>query len=154
MPTTPTTATLLPELPNILASFQPIPTYSVATGFEIADALHLLSHLAGHRQGDVLEVLGYCLSFDEQGQPYALLAYVRPSATECVTFTERQAARFPEAGQQERWLSNERPLLLTEIDITDHADALALERSTPVVAAPSAAVLPFHQPAAGLRKAA
>ena len=154
MPTTPTPADLLPALANVLASFQSTPDYSVATGFEIADALHLLAAVGGHRPGDVLEVWGYCLSLDDQGQPYALLAYVRPSATHSVCYTERQAARFPAAGQQERWLSNVRPLLLTEIDITDHADELALERRPVAAAAPSAPAQPTHQPAARQRKAA
>ena len=140
------------EIPPLRSALQPKHLYSLATGFESGDRIHLLAAVGGHRAGDVLDVLGYCLSLDEHGNPYALRAYVRASTTSSVGYGARQAVRFAEAGQQERWLSNVRPLRLTEIDITDHAEELALERC-PVVA-PVAAATPLPQPALGLRKAA
>jgi hypothetical protein len=100
-----------------------------------------------------LDVVGQCLCRDANGEAWRLLAYVAPSDGEFTSYADRQAARFPEAGQMERWFGSIY-LFFTEIDITDHADELALERCVPTVAAPSVPALPFHQPATGLRKAA
>lgn len=115
---------LLPALPSAVRGEKPI---AVTDGFKLGDLLHLLSMLMGWPKGTVLPILGYCLCVDGQGQPYALRAYVPLSPQQGTTYAGREAARFPEPGQQERWFEGVH-MRFTELDITDHAHELLLER--------------------------
>jgi hypothetical protein len=115
---------LLPALPSTLKGEKPI---SLTEGFQPGDLLHLLAELVGRPTGTVLPVLGYCLCRDAQGQPYALRAYVPLSPAFATTYAGREAARFPEPGQVERWLGGVQ-MYFTELDLTDHAHELKLER--------------------------
>ncbi len=112
---------LLPLLASALKGEKPL---SLAEGFAEGDLLHLKAPLLGLPKGTVLPVLGYCLYVDAQGQPYALRAYVPLSPEGGTTYAGREAARFPEPGQRERWLQRR----FSELDITDHAHELAIER--------------------------
>ena len=115
---------LLPPLASVLKGEKPI---ALTEGFQPGDLLHLLADVVGRPAGTVLPVLGYCLCVDAQGQPYALRAYVPLSPAFATTYAGREAARFPEPGQQERWLGGVQ-LYFTELDLTDHAHELRLER--------------------------
>lgn len=115
---------LLPPLASALKGEPPIP---LTEGLREGDLLHLLAEVAGRPQGTVLPVLGYCLCVDAQGQPHALRAYVPVCPAFATTYAGREAARFPEPGQQERWLGGVQ-MRFSEIDLTDHAHELALER--------------------------
>ena len=115
---------LLPPLASALKGEKPI---SLLDGFQPGDLLHLLAEVVGRPAGTVLPVLGYCLCVDAQGQPYALRAYVPLSPAFATTYAGREAARFPEPGQQERWLGGVQ-MYFTEVDMTDHAHELRLER--------------------------
>jgi len=115
---------LLPLLLSALKGEKPIP---LLDGLREGDLLHLLSHLLGWPKGTVLPVLGYCLCFDAQGQPYALRVYLPLSSVQGTTYAGREAARFPEPRQQERWFGGIQ-MRFTELDLTDHAHELALER--------------------------
>jgi hypothetical protein len=142
---------LLPALPDALAPGKRKPLHSVATGFGPATKLHLVHALAGHDAGTALDVIGQCLCRDANGEAWRLLAYVAPSASEFTSYADRQAARFPEAGQMECWFGSVY-LFFTEIDITDHAESLLLELGT--VEAEATITPHFYQPATGLRRAA
>lgn len=115
---------LLPPLRSFLKGEPPIP---LTEGLREGDLLHLLAPVAGRPKGTVLPVLGYCLCVDAQGQPYALRAYVPICPAYATTYAGREAARFPEPGQQERWLGGVQ-MRFSEIDLTDHAHELRLER--------------------------
>lgn len=115
---------LLPALPSAVPGEKPI---ALADGFEPGDLLHLQAELVGRPAGTVLPVLGYCLCLDGQGQPYALRAYLPLSPAFATTYGGREAVRFPEPGQQERWFNGVQ-MFFTELDITDHAHELLLER--------------------------
>ncbi|MGI4867830.1 MAG: hypothetical protein ACRYFZ_28190 [Janthinobacterium lividum] len=115
---------LLPPLVSALKGEKPIP---LTEGLLEGDLLHLKAPVAGRPKGTVLPVLGYCLCVDAQGQPYALRAYVPLCPEYATTYAGREAARFPEPGQRERWLGGIQ-LYFSEIDLTDHAHELALER--------------------------
>lgn len=115
---------LLPLLASALKGEKPI---LLTEGLLPGDLLHLKAEVAGRPKGTVLPVLGYCLCLDAQGQPYALRAYVPLCPAQATTYAGREAARFPEPGQQERWLGSVQ-LFFTELDLTDHAHELALER--------------------------
>ncbi|MVN78943.1 hypothetical protein GO988_21650 [Hymenobacter sp. HMF4947] len=115
---------LLPPLASALKGEKPL---SLTDGFREGDLLHLKAEVAGRPKGTVLPVLGYCLCFDAQGQPYALRAYVPICPAYATTYAGREAARFPEPGQRERWLGGVQ-MRFTEIDLTDHAHELAVER--------------------------
>jgi hypothetical protein len=115
---------LLPSVASALKGEKPI---TLAEGLQEGDLLHLKAPLLGRPTGTVLPVLGYCLCFDAQGQPYALRAYVPLCPEYATTYAGREAARFPEPGQRERWLGSIQ-LYFSEIDLTDHAHELALER--------------------------
>jgi hypothetical protein len=115
---------LLPLLASALKGEKPI---LLTEGLLPGDLLHLKATVAGRPKGTVLPVLGYCLYFDAQGQPYALRAYVPLCPEGATTYAGREAARFPEPGQQERWLGGVQ-MYFTELDLTDHAHELALER--------------------------
>jgi hypothetical protein len=119
---------LLPCLPGALRG-QRRTLFSLDTGFELGDQLHLKADIAGHLKGSVVPVLGQCLSRETPlGPPYALVAYVPASATVCVTYAERPAAHFEVGQHVERWFNGVQ-LYFAEIDVTDHAESLALERS-------------------------
>lgn len=137
---------LIPPLRSALA---PKESYAVAT-FLGGDLIHLLSSVAYWPAGTVLPVLGQCQYFDAQKQLWRLLAYVPASADECTTYAGRQARRFPEAGQLEQWFGGVH-MVFTEIDITDSAECLALERRTEAVVIP---MYPANRQASPLRKAA
>jgi hypothetical protein len=115
---------LLPPLPSALKGEKPIP---LTEGLLEGDLLHFKAPVAGRPKGTVLPVLGYCLCVDAQGQPYALRAYVPLCPEYATTYAGREAARFPEPNQRERWLGSIQ-LYFSEIDLTDHAHELALER--------------------------
>jgi hypothetical protein len=115
---------LLPPLPSALKGEKPIP---LTEGLLEGDLLHFKAPVAGRPKGTVLPVLGYCLCVDAQGQPYALRAYVPLCPEFATTYAGREAARFPEPNQRERWLGSIQ-LYFSEIDLTDHAHELALER--------------------------
>ena len=115
---------LLPPLPSALKGEKPIP---LTEGLLEGDLLHFKAPIAGRPQGTVLPVLGYCLCLDAQGQPYALRAYVPLCPEYATTYAGREAVRFPEPNQRERWLGGIQ-LYFSELDLTDHAHELALER--------------------------
>lgn len=115
---------LLPPLRSFVKGEPPIP---LTEGLREGDLLHLLAPVAGRPKGTVLPVLGYCLCVDAQGQPYALRAYVPICPEYATTYAGREAARFPEPGQQERWLGGVQ-MRFSEIDLTDHAHEIRLER--------------------------
>lgn len=118
-------------IPLLQAAFaaKRAPGLSVAAGFAADDSLHLKAAVAGHTAGTVLPVLGYCLFADATGEAYSLLAYVKPSATSCTAYAQREAARFAAPQQTERWLGSIH-LFFAQVDITDHAEELLLERGT------------------------
>lgn len=99
------------------------------TTLQGGDQLHLTAKLLGFPKGSVLPVYGYCALYDEQGQPYSVRAYVRPLSTDkpAVCFGEREAVRFRFDTQREQWFGSVL-MYLTEIDLTDFADCLRLER--------------------------
>ena len=105
----------------------------VADGFRDGDLLHLTASVHDYPKGTVLPILGFCLDTEVDGTPYCLRAYVPGRGT---TYAGRQASRFRTALQQEQWFGGIRPLYFTEIDITDHAEALRLERVTEAVVIP------------------
>jgi hypothetical protein len=115
---------LLPALASALKGEKPI---LLTEGLLEGDLLHCKAPVAGRPKGTVLPVLGYCLCVDAQGQPYALRAYVPLCPEYATTYAGREAARFPEPNQRERWLGSIQ-LYFSEIDLTDHAHELALER--------------------------
>lgn len=115
---------LLPPLPSALKGEKPI---CLTDGFREGDLLHLKAEVAGRPKGTVLPVLGYCLCLDAQGQVHALRAYVPLCPGYATTYAGREAARFPEPNQRERWLGSIQ-LYFSELDLTDHAHELALER--------------------------
>lgn len=114
-------------IPPLRSALEPQHTFSLADGFVDGDLLHLLAEVAHRPAGTVLPVLGQCACYDATGQLWRLLAYVPASPLDCTTYAGRQASRFPEAGQLERWFAGVQ-MRFTEIDITDSAEALAVER--------------------------
>ncbi|MBH8558971.1 hypothetical protein [Hymenobacter negativus] len=106
---------------------------SVAAGFTETDLLHLTAPVLDFPKGTVLPVLGYCIDEEVDGTPYCVRAYVPGRGT---TFAGRQASRFRTALQREVWFGGIRPLFFTEIDVTDHAEALRLERVVEAVVIP------------------
>jgi hypothetical protein len=87
----------------------------------------------GLSSGTVLPVLGYCINEKVDGTPYCVRAYVPGRGT---TFAGRQASRFRTALQREVWIGGIRPLFFSEINITDQAEALRLERVVEAVVIP------------------
>ncbi|NML67641.1 hypothetical protein HHL22_20765 [Hymenobacter sp. RP-2-7] len=138
-------------LPPLRGALNPKESHNLQDGFKEADLLHLLQPLAGRPAGTVLPVLGQLACFDARGQLWRLLAYVPASPSECTTYAGRQARRFPEAGQVERWFAGIPLGYFTEIDLTDSAECLALERQTEAIVVP---MYPANQQAQHLRKAA
>jgi hypothetical protein len=97
-----------------------------ATDLQGGDQLHFTAPVLGFPKGGVQAIYGYCVYTDEQGQPYAVTAYVRGGA-HAVAYTEREARRYATANQREQWFGSVL-MYLTEIDLTDYADCLRLER--------------------------
>ena len=124
---------LLPALPSALPDQRNL-TFDLSAGFEPVDRLHILNEtIAGHLAGSVVPVLGHCLSRETPtSPPYALVAYVPVSPTVCIAYAERSAAHFEADQHIERWFAGVQ-LYFAEIDITDHAESLALERPVVVV---------------------
>jgi hypothetical protein len=120
---------VVPPLRSALGQKQ---EYDLATGFKDGDLLHLLTELQHHPASTVLPVLGQCCCYDAAGNLWRLLAYVPASPLDCTTYAGRQARRFPEAGQVERWFGGIH-MVFTEVDITDSAEALAVERCTEAI---------------------
>jgi hypothetical protein len=119
-----TPAPLLPTLPD--ASNKRV--RHLSSDLQGGDQLHLTASILGFKRGAVLPLYGYCALFDETGRAYSVRGYVRPlSLDHAVPFSEREAVRFRFDNQQERWFG-ERLMYLTEIDLTDYADCLRLER--------------------------
>ena len=137
-------------VPSLRSALEPKQFYDLADGFKDGDLLHLLDELVRRPAGTVLPVLGQNACYDAAGKLWRLLAYVPASPLECTTYAGRQARRFPEAGQTERWFGGVH-MLFTEIDITDSAECLAVERCTEAVVIP---MYPAGHAAGALRKAA
>jgi hypothetical protein len=120
-------AALVPSLPDVLNRRRK----HVVTDLQGGDQLHATSALLGFKRGAVLPIYGYCVLTDESGQAYSVRAYVRPvSMDHAVAFDSREAVRFPTNAlgtQQEYWFGSYL-MYLTEIDLTDYADCLRLER--------------------------
>ncbi len=145
-PTAPTPAPLVPTLADVVNKRLRHP----ATDLQAGDQLHFTAPVLGFPRGTSRAIYGYCVYTDDQGQAYAVRAYVRPTnlGDFVVAFTERDARRYPTANQQERWFG-EYLMYLTEIDLTDYADCLRLERLservTPLL--PAATTAPYLQAA-------
>ena len=123
-----------PSLIPLLASpGKKKPDLAVSAGFTETDLLHLTGPVLDFPKGTVLPVLGYCIDEEVDGTPYCVRAYVPGRGT---TFAGRQASRFRTALQREVWFGGIRPLFFTEIDVTDHAEALRLERVVEAVVIP------------------
>ena len=136
-------------LPCLKGALNPKEPYSLTDGFRASDLLHVLAAGLPWPAGTVLPLLGQCLCRDAQGHTWRLLAYVPAAPQECTTYHGRQARRFPEEGQLERWFAGIPMGYFTELDITDNADDLALERLTEAVIIPM-----YPKPAQMLRQAA
>jgi hypothetical protein len=93
------------------------------------DALHFTAPVLGFPKGRKVFIHGYCTQYDTQGHAYAVTAYVRPLAIgeHTLAYAEREACRYPTDNQQEQWFGSVL-MYLTEIDLTDYADCLRLER--------------------------
>lgn len=141
-----TPATLVPTLTDLFNKR----VKHLATDLQPGDQLHLTAPILGLPKGSVQAIYGYCVHTDAQGQAYAVTAYVRPTSlgAAVVAFTERDARRYPTENQQERWFG-EYLMYLTEIDLTDYADCLRLERLsvriTPLL--PAATTIDYRQAA-------
>lgn len=99
------------------------PSLLVAAGFTATALLHLMGPVGDFPAGTVLPVPGYCIDEEVDGSPYCVRAYGRGT-----TFAGWPARRFRTALQCELWFGGMRPLFFTEVDVTDHAEALRLER--------------------------
>ena len=97
-----------------------------AADLQGGDQLHFTAPVLGFKRGSVQPIFGYCVYTDEQGQVYAVTAYVR-GGEHAVPYTEREARRYPAANQREQWFGSVL-MYLTEVDLTDYADCLRLER--------------------------
>ncbi|MGI4862397.1 MAG: hypothetical protein ACRYFZ_00625 [Janthinobacterium lividum] len=120
------TTSLLPTLPDLFNKR----VRHLITDLQAGDNLHPTSKLLGFPKGYTLPIYGYCALYDADGQPYQVRAYVRPLSFEqkgVVASSEREAVRFRFDNQREVWFG-ERLMYLLEIDLTDHADCLRLER--------------------------
>jgi hypothetical protein len=129
---------LLPVLPDALRPKDKAAAHHLATHpLQAGDQLHVVHSLLGFPRGAVLPVYGACLISDGKGQPYQVRAYVRPEANATpVAYQQREAVRFPATHpdqQREQWFGAVL-LYLVELDLTDYADCLRLERATPAAA--------------------
>ncbi|MGI4875252.1 MAG: hypothetical protein ACRYFX_29195 [Janthinobacterium lividum] len=124
-PTATSPAPLVPCLRDILNKRRLHPVTDLQPG----DQLHTTAPILGFPKGISRPIYGYCLHTDEQGQPYAVTAYVQPLSLgePAVPYTEREARRYPTMGQREQWFGSVL-MYLVEVDLTDYADCLRLER--------------------------
>jgi aminoglycoside phosphotransferase (APT) family kinase protein len=120
------TATISTSLVPTLADVVNKRVRHAATNLQVGDQLHFTAPVLGFPKGGVAGIYGYCVYTDEQGQVYAVTAYVR-GGIHAVPYTEREARRYPAANQREQWFGSVL-MYLTEIDLTDYADCLRLER--------------------------
>jgi hypothetical protein len=120
-----TTAPLVPSLTDLFNKR----VRHLATDLQPGDSLHLMAPILGFKKGRKVSIYGYCVEYDTQGQPFSVTAYVRPDGLgdHTLAYSERQAGRYPTAGQREQWFGSVL-MYLTEIDLTDYADCLRLER--------------------------
>ena len=121
-PATKPLPSLMPTLPDAVDRRISHPVTDLQGG----DQLHLKAKLLGFPKGAVLPIYGYCALFDADGRPYSVRAYVR-GGQQAVAYSEREAVRFRFESQTERWFGAVL-MYLTEIDLTDFADILKLER--------------------------
>jgi hypothetical protein len=99
---------------------------SLTDGFREGDLLHLKAQVAGRPKGTVLPVLGYCLR--RCPGPAPRLTGLRAALPRVRHHLRRPRSRpLPGAKQRERWLGSIQ-LYFSEIDLTDHAHELVLER--------------------------
>ena len=121
----PTAATLVPTLTDLFNKRLKHP----ATDLQPGDSLHLTAPILGFPKGRKVAIYGYCVQFDTQGFAYSAVAYVRPDglSEHAVAYSEREAGRYPTDAQRELWFGSVL-MYLTEIDLTDYADCLRLER--------------------------
>jgi hypothetical protein len=126
-------APLVPTLADVLNKR----VRHAVTDLQGGDQLHFTAPVLGFPKGGVAGIYGYCVYTDDQGQAYAVTAYVR-GGMYAVAYTDREARRYPTANQREQWFGSVL-MYLTEIDLTDYADCLRLERLservTPMLAA-------------------
>lgn len=120
-----TTATLVPTLADAVNKR----IKHNATALQPGDQLHLTAPILGFPKGISRAIHGYCLHRDEQGRAYAVTAYVQPldMGQHTIAYTDREARRYPTPNQREQWFGSVL-MYLTEIDLTDYADCLRLER--------------------------
>lgn len=99
------------------------------TDLRAGDSLHTTAPMLGFPRGRKVDVYGYCTQYDTDGRPYAVTAYVRPFALgqHTVAYGQREASRYPAHHQTEQWFGSVL-MYLTEIDLTEYADCLRLER--------------------------
>lgn len=93
------------------------------------DQLHLTAAVLGLPKGITLPIAGFCATVALDGTTVNVVAYVLPmSATaHSVGFSERDYRRFPCALYREKWFGTP-PVCFVEIDLTDYADCVKLER--------------------------
>jgi hypothetical protein len=120
--------TSAPLVPTLADLFNKRVRHAI-TALQAGDSLHLTAPVHGFARGRKLGIYGYCVQYDTQGQPYAVVAYVRPDELSryAVAYAEREAGRYPTDSQREQWFSSVL-MYLVEIDLTDYADCLRLER--------------------------
>lgn len=119
------TLSLLPTLPDLFNKRVRHPLTTLQPG----DSLHLTAAVCGFPKGRKVSIYGFCVQFDTQGDAIGVTAYVRPDSLSehAVAYSERDAQRYPTANQREQWFGSVL-MYLTEIDLTDYADCLRLER--------------------------
>jgi hypothetical protein len=106
--------------------------FDLSDGFHPTDRLHVTRACEGFDAGTILPVLGYCRCYDDEGITYVVRAYVPGCGT---TVAGREAVRFPTAHQQEE-IFVALPPFITELDVTELADHLAMERLHEAVVIP------------------
>lgn len=119
---------LLPTLPDALRPKDKKAAHPINT-LRGGDQLHTTAAILGLNKGMALPVAGCCTTVSLDGQVVNVVAYVLPLSTkaQAVAFTERDYRRFPCALYRETWFGTP-PVSLVEIDLTDYADCLRLER--------------------------
>lgn len=145
MPTLSTTpAALVPSLPDVINRRKK----HLVTDLQPGDQLHFTAPILGFARGTVHALYGYCVHTDSQGQPYAVTAYIN-GGPQAVAYTHREARRYPTVGQREQWFGSVL-MYLTEIDLTDYADCLRLERLSERVLPllPADTTIPYAYPLA------
>ncbi|MCC3156467.1 hypothetical protein LJ737_04415 [Hymenobacter sp. 15J16-1T3B] len=134
-------APLVPMLADVRARAH---KHDPALGFRDSDLLHIIRNCEDRSAGQVLPVLGYCICFGVNQEAYAVRVYVPGRQT---TSAGREALRFPTALETEV-LFVPLPAFITEIDVTDSAHCLALERVHEAV------VIPMYASQTALQRAA